>query len=103
MFCMKLRLKYLRKQRSLTIDKLAEMSGLTRGFISLLENDKREASAETLRQLAAALQVEPRDIIDAGPESARLDALLLDAQGLSESDILTLRLMAQTLRARSLP
>lgn len=63
---MKLKLKNLRLDRGLTIDQLADLSGISRGHISLLENGKRQPSADALQTLATSLRVRVTDMIDEG-------------------------------------
>jgi excisionase family DNA binding protein len=53
------RLRALREAAGLTQLQLAAASGLTHETISRLERGQRAASAETVRQLAQALRVEP--------------------------------------------
>lgn len=74
-----------RKHRDLTQEELAKRAGLSASFISLLENDESDFTGETLRQLAAALDVRPSDLLDRKPsdpappspeQMARLQELL---------------------------
>ena len=53
----------IRKEKGLTHEKLAELSGLHPTTISLLERDKRQPSISTMFMLAAGLGVEPDDLI----------------------------------------
>ena len=53
------------------MDHLAELSGLSKGFLSLLENGKRDPSAEALRSLAAALNVDVTEMIEPEDDAAR--------------------------------
>jgi len=46
----------LRFRRGLTVQQLAEASGLSKGFISQVENDRTSPSLATLRDLARALK-----------------------------------------------
>jgi transcriptional regulator with XRE-family HTH domain len=46
-----------RRERSLTLAAVAELTGLNVGYLSQLENDKASPSLETLASLAAALDV----------------------------------------------
>jgi transcriptional regulator with XRE-family HTH domain len=46
----------LRLRRGLTVQKLADAIGLSKGFISQVENDRTSPSLSTLRDLAAALR-----------------------------------------------
>lgn len=72
---MRLRLKDVRTGRGLTIDQLADMSGLSRGMLSLLENDKRKPSARTLQQLADALKIKVADLIEDGADAGAGEVL----------------------------
>lgn len=100
---MKLRLRALRKQRGLTIDQTVGLTGLSRGFISQLENEVREPSAETLKQLAAAFGVKLSDMVDPGAEAAEFSDLMEASRELDLADLRALVLMAQSLRARARP
>lgn len=57
------RLKGLRKERALSQQDLEKRSGVAQHTISALEGAKREARPSTIRKLAEALGVEPREII----------------------------------------
>src|SRR5918996_5478856 len=46
-----------RRDRGLTLARVAELSGLNVGYLSQVENDKASPSLETLAALAAALDV----------------------------------------------
>ncbi len=83
---MKMRLKALRTARNLTIDQLAEISGLSKGYISLLENNKRQPSSEVLSVLSQSLNVKITELIDEGEVSYDLEALLSIMSALSEED-----------------
>ena len=50
------RIRDLRFRRGLTVQQLAEASGLSKGFISQVENDRISPSLATLRDLARALE-----------------------------------------------
>ena len=60
-------LKQWRKHRGLTQDQLAERAGLSKPFLSQLENGKRQFTHETLVVLADALRCEPADLIMRDP------------------------------------
>jgi len=49
------KIRNLRFRRGLTVQQLAEASGLSKGFISQVENDRTSPSLATLRDLARAL------------------------------------------------
>src|SRR5262245_54643494 len=50
------KIRDLRCRRGLTVQQLAEASGLSKGFISQVENDRTSPSLATLRDLARALE-----------------------------------------------
>ena len=60
------RLRELRRQRVLTLRELEERSGVAYNTIWHLENGKRGAQPRTLRKLAAALGVDPEELVRAG-------------------------------------
>jgi transcriptional regulator with XRE-family HTH domain len=57
------RLRSIRKERLLTQVELSRMTGVAQDSISALETGKREAHPGTIRKLANALGVEPRELI----------------------------------------
>ena len=59
-------LRQLREGRPLTVRELSERSGVSHTTITLLENRRRTANPSTVRKLAAALDVEPGELMDLG-------------------------------------
>jgi transcriptional regulator with XRE-family HTH domain len=57
------RLRELRVQRALSLRALGERSGVTFATINNLENGNRPARLATIRKLAEALGVEPRELM----------------------------------------
>ena len=57
------RLRQLRLERALTQMDLSQMTGLSVDAISRLENELRYAQISTVRRLAQALGVEPRELL----------------------------------------
>jgi transcriptional regulator with XRE-family HTH domain len=53
-----------RKQAGLTQETLAEKTGLSVVFISLLENGHRTVSVDALLRIAKALRVRARDLVN---------------------------------------
>jgi len=51
------RIQVLRTQRALSVRKLAQLAGITPSMLSQMENDQVNPSIQTLRSLAAALEV----------------------------------------------
>jgi transcriptional regulator with XRE-family HTH domain len=72
-----------RKTLGWTVEHLAEISGLSKGFLSQLENGKRKPSAETLSALSAALSIPVSALLQDNPEIAEITLLFegLDAEG----------------------
>ena len=60
------KLRELRQRRVLTLMELGERSGVAYNTIWRLENAKTGAQPRTLRKLAAALDVEPQELVRAG-------------------------------------
>jgi transcriptional regulator with XRE-family HTH domain len=58
------RLKNLRTLNALTQAELAESAGLTTAAVGRVERDEAEPRPSTLRKLAKALNVQPRDLIE---------------------------------------
>lgn len=71
------KLHELRKQKKLTLDKLAELSGLSKSYIWELENrESQRPSAEKLTALADVLGVAPTYFLEEdvrAPEERHLD------------------------------
>ncbi len=58
------RLKRLRTLNALTQAELAEKAGLTTAAVARIERDEAEPRPTTLRKLAEALGVQPRELIE---------------------------------------
>jgi transcriptional regulator with XRE-family HTH domain len=56
-------LKRIRNEYPLTVRELAGMSGVSYDTITKVENGHREARPSTIRKLARALGVEPRELM----------------------------------------
>ena len=57
-----MKLRELREDRSLSTRELAEIAGVHKHTIIRLENEQGGAHPRTIRKLAEALGVEPRDL-----------------------------------------
>jgi transcriptional regulator with XRE-family HTH domain len=55
-------LRELRQSRMYSQEELSELTGIAQASISNLERGKRQAQPRTVRKLAAALGVEPREL-----------------------------------------
>ncbi len=58
------RLKRLRILNALSLAELAEKAGLTTAAVARIERDEAEPRPSTLRKLAGALNVQPRELIE---------------------------------------
>ena len=63
------RLKAARKDKAMTLDGLAAASGLTKGFLSQIENDKAKPSVAALKRVASALSLRIADLFMQGNDS----------------------------------
>jgi transcriptional regulator with XRE-family HTH domain len=57
------RLRRLRRERALSQQDLERLTGIAQATLSDLERSKRGARASTLRKLAGALGVEPKELM----------------------------------------
>ncbi len=57
-------LRRLREGLPLTVRELAGRGGVSRNTITMLENRHRTANPSTVRKLAVALGVEPRELME---------------------------------------
>lgn len=58
------RLKNLRVRRALTQQEVADKAGIGKNTVSRIERNEGEPHMSTLRKLAKALNVQPRDLIE---------------------------------------
>ena len=59
-----MRLKELRERRGLTQEKLAELAGVSRAYLSRLEMGLHDPPLSRLRALAKALKAKVADLVD---------------------------------------
>ena len=57
------RLRRIRQERALSLRELGRVSGVAFDTINKLENEYQEAQPRTLRKLAEALGVEPKELM----------------------------------------
>jgi transcriptional regulator with XRE-family HTH domain len=60
------RLRTLRTEHVLTLRELADAAGVSKDTIWRLENGHSEAHPSTIRKLAKALDVQPKELVRAG-------------------------------------
>ncbi|CAN7637056.1 cupin domain-containing protein [Brucella pseudogrignonensis] len=63
------RVRAFRKARDLTIDEVAESSGVTKSFISRFERNEVQASVATLLKIFAIIGIKMSDVFDPSPSS----------------------------------
>jgi transcriptional regulator with XRE-family HTH domain/mannose-6-phosphate isomerase-like protein (cupin superfamily) len=63
-------LRLERRKRGLTLAELAAASGLSKGFVSQIENDKTSPSLDTLERLAGALDLRVVDLLRGAADPA---------------------------------
>ncbi len=72
-------LRLMRSKQGLSQERLAELSGLHRTYVSSVEREERNISLENIEKLAKALSVEPVDLLTPNvPERELNDQLLLE-------------------------
>ena len=57
-------LKRLRQERRLTQEELADLAGLNRNYVGMIERQENAATVDTIEALAKALQVEPVQLLE---------------------------------------
>jgi transcriptional regulator with XRE-family HTH domain len=65
-------LRSFRQRRGLTIEQLAQATGLTKGFLSQVERDLASASVDSLLKICGALDIRVGDLFDAEEERPAL-------------------------------
>lgn len=56
--------RYFRKQKNISQEKLAEIAGLHRTYIGMIERGEKNITLLNIERLAVALSVEIKDLID---------------------------------------
>jgi len=60
-----------RERRAISMTRLAEISGLSQGMISLLEHERRNPSLDTLLRVCVALNIELSAVLSRAERAAR--------------------------------
>ena len=87
-------LKEWRKDRGYSQERLAEMIGTTKGYLSDLERGVRRYNQDLLEQLALALNCTPADLIRRRPT----DPDSIEIRGLDPEQVNLLQTMAAQMR-----
>ncbi|MCD7804459.1 MAG: helix-turn-helix domain-containing protein [Oscillospiraceae bacterium] len=96
------RIGYLRRQKGLSQEELAERADLSREFINMIENNKTKLGVDSLVDIANSLGVSADDILvdslehSASTANSELHRLLLDC---NETEEYILTQMAKALKA----
>lgn len=61
---MQLRIKELRNERKWTVEHLADLVGLSKSYVSEIENGKKQANQARIKKFADAFQVPVFDLLD---------------------------------------
>lgn len=61
---MQLRIKELRKEREWTVEHLADLVGLSKSYVSEIENGKKQANQARIKKFAEAFGVPVFDLLD---------------------------------------
>lgn len=77
------RIREERKRAGLTIEKLAEVAGISTSFLAYIETKGRKASLETVEKLAKALRLPIADLFKTAP-GPRKDAVHDAAMGFAQ-------------------
>ncbi|MEQ1697255.1 MAG: helix-turn-helix transcriptional regulator [Hyphomicrobiaceae bacterium] len=56
-------LRRLRQERGLTQEALADLAGVNRNYVGLIERQENSASVDVLDQLATALEIDPIELL----------------------------------------
>jgi len=67
----RIRLREARLRKVLTQEELAQRSGVAEATISRIESGQQEARISTVRKLAAALGIEPSELVDQEPRDTK--------------------------------
>ena len=57
-------LKRLRRERGLTQEELADLAGLNRNYVRMIERQENAAPVDTLEALAEALQIKAAQLLE---------------------------------------
>ena len=98
---MRLKLREHRKRLNWTIDHLADVSGLSRGFISQLENGRRNPGADTLVILSTALDTPLAALIEDEGLGDDLPGLIADLMNLDAKGISVVRTIVRAMQPPS--
>ena len=71
------RIRFFREQKGITVNKLANLAGISQSFLREIELGNKKPTVETISLLCDALNITLRDFFDDGTQSALADNDLL--------------------------
>lgn len=71
------RIRFFREQKGITVNKLANLSGISQSFLREVELGNKKPTVETVSLLCDALNITLRDFFDDNTQSALLDNNLI--------------------------
>lgn len=83
---METRIKELRQARGLTVEQLAKLAGMSKSYLSEIENGRKQINGRRLDKLAEALDVTVTDLIADPDISADLERHLSILRDLDPED-----------------
>ena len=75
----------LRKKRKITLDKLAELTGLTKGYLSKIERSQKAPPYSTLNKIAIAFGVDAASLLGENPQEKRNTQIALTKRSKGKS------------------
>lgn len=99
---MKLKLKAIRTSKGMTLEDLAARVGMSKSYVSEIENEKKQVNGRRLSAFAAALGVSTHDLIDdpAGAVALDIQAHMEIMRNLAPGDRAEVERLAAFLAAR---
>ena len=79
------RITALREERGYSVNKLANMAGISQGFLREIELGLKKPGIDTLSYICDALQISMRDFFDDGELSKKEDELMQEINKLTMS------------------
>ncbi len=91
------RITALREERGYSVNKLANMAGISQGFLREIELGLKKPGIDTLSYICDALQISMRDFFDDGELSKKEDELMQEINKLTMSQRCALLKFLKTL------
>lgn len=82
------RLRKLRRKRGMTLDKLSSLTGLSKGYLSRIENGKQLPAISKLQGLASALGSDISELMEKAESRQAVPGLEIKRSGIDSGEIL---------------